>query len=441
MAPKHPYLSESEKAVFLDALDHGQNSSQAAKRAKINVKTARGVKKRAENYTYIAEQENRPPPSLHDRTIIAPKTGRRRVLSALNIEQLDNAVGQDKEHRHMVEYEIAQQIEGFPHVSKTTVRNEIHALRYHECAPTKKPALTFIQECERYEIALSRKDWTLEDWKRISFSDEASILVGEHRGHNKLLRKPEEKYDDDCIEVRYKHYSEAMFWGSFSYDTKGPCYVYLRETAAQTERYTAIIDAHNTLQLPQIRTEWRAKEALKALKYTVLHRKPPGKPAIFENFRKNHRLIMHRDTKGGIDYMRYRYEVVEPLIIPYIYERSIQTPHDPDNLDVLGPLFQQDNAPAHINKYTLELLKNEGIQLIEHPGDSPDMNAIEQEWMPLRIAITNVWNRPHTLEWTARAWYAEWEKMPQDTIRGWVKGMIETNQRILDDEGGNHFHS
>jgi hypothetical protein len=44
-------------------------------------------------------------------------------------------------------------------------------------------------------------------------------------------------------------------------------------------------------------------------------------------------------NKGGVDYMRYRYEVVEPLIIPYMYERSIQLPYDPDNLDIPSPIF------------------------------------------------------------------------------------------------------
>jgi hypothetical protein len=54
---------------------------------------------------------------------------------------------------------------------------------------------------EQYKIALSRKDWTLEDWKRVVFSDEVSILVREHQGSNKISHKPDEQYDPDCIEV------------------------------------------------------------------------------------------------------------------------------------------------------------------------------------------------------------------------------------------------
>lgn len=117
-----------------------------------------------------------------------------------------------------------------------------------------------------------------------------------------------------------------------------------------------------------------------------------------------------------------------------------QRPHDPDNLESRGFIFQQDNAPSHKSHWTLEYLAQQGIELLEHPGNSPDMNAMEEAWMLMRINITQVWNRPHTLEWTERAWYAEWEALEQDEIREWIHHMMEINQRILDHEGGNQFH-
>jgi hypothetical protein len=33
-------------------------------------------------------------------------------------------------------------------------------------------------------------------------------------------------------------------------------------------------------------------------------------------------------------------------------------------------------------------LKKEGIPLLEHIDNSPDMNVIEGAWMPMQIAIT-----------------------------------------------------
>ena len=64
-----------------------------------------------------------------------------------------------------------------------------------------------------------------------------------------------------------------------------------------------------------------------------------------------------------------------------------QRPHDPDNLESRGFIFQQDNAPSHKSHWTLEYLVQQGIELLEHPGNSPDMNAIEKAWMPIRIVI------------------------------------------------------
>jgi hypothetical protein len=170
-----------------------------------------------------------------------------------------------------------------------------------------------------------------------------------------------------------------MFWGTFSYNTKGLCYVYEKETAAQTKQYAALIKAHNNLQMPAIQAKWDIKVAADIAKWAVLNRLKPGKLALFVNFVKRHPLIMSREkNNGGIDHMRYRYEVVEPLIIPYIRERAIQLPHDPDNLNIPGPIFQQDNAVSHKSKWTLALFAKEGIELLEYPGNSPDMSAIKK---------------------------------------------------------------
>ncbi len=35
MAPKHPYLNEAEKAVFLEAIDNGENIAPAARKQRL----------------------------------------------------------------------------------------------------------------------------------------------------------------------------------------------------------------------------------------------------------------------------------------------------------------------------------------------------------------------------------------------------------------------
>ena len=68
------------------------------------------------------------------------------------------------------------------------------------------------------------------------------------------------------------------------------------------------------------------------------------------------------------------------------------------------------------------------------------MNAIEGAWMQLRIAITKEWNAPHTIEWTDRAWRAEWDKFPMDRVRALVARQAAINNLIIEFEGGNEFH-
>jgi hypothetical protein len=209
MPPKHPYTHEAEKGNFLGFLDNGFDIVPAAKKAKINIKTAREIKKHADKVTVFCDENSLPPPLLHDRTIIVLKSGRPRALTELNINQLDIAISQDCRYHEIPQIEVAEELDIY--ISKIYICNTTRDFNYHRVKPTKKLALIPIQEAIRYKIVLLQKDWILEDWKRVLFSDKASILVGEYRGRYKISRKPEEKYNPDCIEVRYNNYTEAIF--------------------------------------------------------------------------------------------------------------------------------------------------------------------------------------------------------------------------------------
>jgi hypothetical protein len=147
-----------------------------------------------------------------------------------------------------------------------------------------------------------------------------------------------------------------------------------------------------------------------AEKWKEKGRKKLGKAATWENFWKGYKMKRNRKYKGGINNIRYTYECHEPLFFPYYFELTLQI-HEPDEFecDIKPFLFLQDGAPSHSSKWTERRLRQEGISILEHVGNSPDMNAIESGWMPMRISITKDWNRLHTIEWTERAWRGEWE--------------------------------
>jgi hypothetical protein len=101
MPPKHPYTDEASKGAFLALLENGESIPSAAKKAKINIKTARDIKKRADKITIYYGEHNLPPSSFHDRVAIAPKSGRLHVLSEFDINILDAAISSDRYHREI----------------------------------------------------------------------------------------------------------------------------------------------------------------------------------------------------------------------------------------------------------------------------------------------------------------------------------------------------
>jgi hypothetical protein len=58
-------------------------------------------------------------------------------------------------------------------------------------------------------------------------------------------------------------------------------------------------------------------------------------------------------SRGRVDNLRYTYEVLELLLIPFWKELIVQR-HDPDTFkyDQIPYYFQQDNAPSHVSKWT-----------------------------------------------------------------------------------------
>ena len=56
--------------------------------------------------------------------------------------------------------------------------------------------------------------------------------------------------------------------------------------------------------------------------------------------------------------------------------------------------FLQDGAPCHTSRYTMNWLRSKNINLIDWPGNSPDLNPIKNLWsiMKAKLSRTTVQN-------------------------------------------------
>ena len=73
--------------------------------------------------------------------------------------------------------------------------------------------------------------------------------------------------------------------------------------------------------------------------------------------------------------------------------------------------FQQDNYPKSTAKTTQEWLRDQSLNVLEWPSQSPDLNPIEHLWRDLKKAVQQ--HSPSNLTKLERICSEEWEKLPK----------------------------
>ena len=109
----------------------------------------------------------------------SPRSGRPTKRTAELVENVISKVSRDRYGREKTCSQIAIEVGG---VSDTTVWRILRTAGYRKTKPTRKPGLTEEMKKARLQFALDHKHWTLEDWKKVIWSDETAIVIGYRRG-------------------------------------------------------------------------------------------------------------------------------------------------------------------------------------------------------------------------------------------------------------------
>jgi transposase len=88
---------------------------------------------------------------------------------------------------------------GIQPVSASTVYRVLTTEGFSTYKRTVKPGLTKDQKDARLKWCLERKDWTLEDWKNVIWTDETRVVMGAVRGKRRVWRKKDEAYNPHVI--------------------------------------------------------------------------------------------------------------------------------------------------------------------------------------------------------------------------------------------------
>ena len=154
----------------------------------------------------------------------------------------------------------------------------------------------------RLVFCLKYKDWTIEDWKRVIWTDECSVVLGHRRGAVRVWRTVLEGIEpvQSTIRHRWKGAMEMMFWGSYSYDYKGPCHCWSTEIAKEKKYANRVIEKMNEEIEPMMKEKWELENGVRRMGLRNL----PGQPSEWRFTKVTGKIV--REGRGGIDWWRYQ---------------------------------------------------------------------------------------------------------------------------------------
>uniref|UniRef100_A0A8C7W4M5 Tc1-like transposase DDE domain-containing protein n=1 Tax=Oncorhynchus mykiss TaxID=8022 RepID=A0A8C7W4M5_ONCMY len=140
------------------------------------------------------------------------------------------------------------------------------------------------------------------------------------------------------------------------------------------------------------------------------------------------RTALHVLARGSLTAIRYRDEILRPLVRPYA--------------GAVGPgfLLMQDNTRPHVAGVCQQFLQEEGIDAMDWPARSPDLNPIEHIWDIMSRSIHQHHVAPQTVQDLADALVQVWEEIPQESIHHLIRSMPRRCREVIHAHGG-HTHT
>lgn len=131
-------------------------------------------------------------------------------------------------------------------------------------------------------------------------------------------------------------------------------------------------------------------------------------------------LVIH----GNLTAAAYRDQVLTPELIPFM------AAHGP------GLQFQHDNARPHTALLTRNFLQNAGINVMDWPSRSPDLNPIEHVWDALGRGLRELRNQPQNLQELGAALQDLWRRIPNHVFTNIRQSMRRRCMAVVNARGG-----
>jgi hypothetical protein len=105
----------------------------------------------------------------------------------------------------------------------------------------KKPFISDKNKKKRLHWAKSHREWSLNDWRRVIWSDESPFML-RYQGKKRVLRCHNERYESMFMQGTVKHDKKINVWGCFAYHGVG--HLHLVDGIMDQKQYKQILIHH-----------------------------------------------------------------------------------------------------------------------------------------------------------------------------------------------------
>ena len=114
---------------------------------------------------------------------------------------------------------------------------------FGSCRPTREPLLSTRHRAASLAWAREHKDWSIENWKRVSWSDESQFHLLTAEGRLRIWHLAHEVKDPACkVGTVQGHGGSIMVWGVFPWHCLGS--LVREQTILNTIQYVELLVDH-----------------------------------------------------------------------------------------------------------------------------------------------------------------------------------------------------
>ena len=139
---------------------------------------------------------------------------------------------------------------------------------------------------------------------------------------------------------------------------------------------------------------------------------------------KSNLIFMPKGKRKAVDFVRLCYEGEDGL---QAFCNCINIP---------DAILMEDGAPVHRSTVSKIWCKTQGLEKLNWPANSPDLNLIENVWDLLKDAIQHHHVKPKNIIKMKEALKEEWDKISSGMLMKLLESMPERMKAVIKVKGG-----